>query len=357
MKNHYIIPIFIPHRGCPHDCVFCNQRKITGLDTEITSEQIIDIIEGHLNTISDSVLKEIAFFGGSFTGLDLKVQQSFLNIAKNYKDEGKIDKIRLSTRPDYIDKEIIENLKAYGVDIIELGVQSLDKEVLNSSNRGHTVEDVYRAVDMIKANEFELGLQMMVGLVGDTYNKSLYTVKKFIELNPDFVRIYPTLIIRQTYLETLYIKKIYKPFTLEDTIDYIKDYLMLFKYFDIPVIRIGLQPTKNISFEEDVVAGPLHPSIRQIIESKLYGEIIKLMLIEKRFNTNNLIIKLNSKSVSQFVGYKGENLKKLKKKYNIKIIETNNVNKIEINDGYEKYLLDEKYFIKKYLCKHNIICS
>ncbi|MGO1712315.1 MAG: radical SAM protein, partial [Senegalia sp. (in: firmicutes)] len=144
MKSHYIIPIFIPHRGCPHDCVFCNQRKITGLDTDITNEDIVNTIEEHLATIKAQSIIEIAFFGGSFTGLDIVSQSSFLEIAKKYKDNGKIDKIRLSTRPDYINEEILNNLKDYSVDIIELGVQSMDEGVLSASNRGHNVDDVYR---------------------------------------------------------------------------------------------------------------------------------------------------------------------------------------------------------------------
>lgn len=355
MKNHYIIPIFIPHRGCPHDCVFCNQRKITGLDTDIQNEDIINIIEEHLKTMKTDSLKEIAFFGGSFTGLDINLQSSFLKIAKKYKDVGKIDKIRLSTRPDYIDEKILKNLKYYGVDIIELGVQSMDDEVLKASNRGHTVDDVYRAVELIKKYKFNLGLQMMVGLVKDTYEKSLYTAKEFVRLNPDLVRIYPTLIIKETYLENLYRNNEYEPFSLKDTAEYAKDILMIFKHKKINVIRIGLQPTDNISFEKDVVAGPFHPAIRQIIESKIYKEIIKLLLREKKFKSDTLNINLNSKIISLFVGYKGENLKYLRKKFNVKIIENNNIDQIIINDGYENYVINESYFTEKYLSEHNII--
>ncbi|MGO1527103.1 MAG: elongator complex protein 3 [Senegalia sp. (in: firmicutes)] len=355
MKSHYIIPIFIPHRGCPHDCVFCNQRKITGLDTDITNEDIVNTIEEHLATIKAQSIIEIAFFGGSFTGLDIVSQSSFLEIAKKYKDNGKIDKIRLSTRPDYINEEILNNLKDYSVDIIELGVQSMDEGVLSASNRGHNVDDVYRAIKLIKKYDFNLGLQMMVGLVNDTYEKSLNTAKEFVKLKADLVRIYPTLIIKETYLEKLYKNNEYIPFSLETTIDYIKDILMIFKYNNIPVIRIGLQPTDNISFEKDVVTGPLHPAIRQIIESKIYKEIIKILLKEKEFNSKNLNIKLNNKMISLFVGYKGENLKDLRKKFNVKIIPDNNIDKIEIYDGDENYIINEVYFIEKYLIENNII--
>lgn len=354
-KKHYIIPVFIPHRGCPHDCVFCNQRKITGLDTEMTEDEVIKIIEENLSTMKKDSIKEIAFFGGSFTGLDINTQKDFLKVAKRYKDTGKIDKIRLSTRPDYIDDEIIDNLKKYDVDIIELGVQSMNDDVLIKSNRGHTVKDVYRAVKIIKENNFQLGLQMMVGLVGDTKEKSMFTAKEFIRFSPDLVRIYPTLVVKETYLKTLYEKGIYKPLTIDQTIDYVKNVLMLFEYNEIPVIRIGLQPTDNISLDKDVVAGPFHPAIRQIIESKIYGNILDMFFAESNFKSNKLTISLNDKILSNFVGFKSENLKKLKQNFKIKIIGNDTTNKIIINDGVYQYELDRKHFIERYLKEYGLI--
>ncbi|MBS4539767.1 radical SAM protein [Clostridium sp. D2Q-11] len=354
-KKHYIIPVFIPHQGCPHDCVFCNQRKITGLDTDMTEKEVVDIIENNLSTMKESSIKEIAFFGGSFTGLDINIQKSFLSIAKKYKDLGKIDKIRLSTRPDYINKELIEILKDYNVDIIELGVQSMDEEVLIRSNRGHSIQDVYKAVELIKDQDFILGLQMMVGLVGDTRLKSMYTAKEFIELKPDFVRIYPTLVVKETYLETLYKNGLYNPLTLDQTINYVKDILMLFEYNNITVIRIGLQPTDNISFDKDIVTGPFHPAIRQIIESKIYGDILDMFFSKTNFKSDSLNITLNNKEISNFVGYKGENLEKLKLHFRIKVNGNNLTEDIIISDGVNKYKLDKEYFIKEYLFKHNLI--
>ncbi|MBS4536080.1 radical SAM protein [Clostridium sp. D2Q-14] len=354
-KKYYIIPIFIPHRGCPHDCVFCNQRKITGLDTEITEEEVVEIIEKNLNTMQKDSIKEVAFFGGSFTGLDISTQKSLLSIAKRYKDNGKIHKIRLSTRPDYIDCEIIENLKGCSVDIIELGVQSMDNDVLIKSNRGHDISDVYHAVDLIKKNDFELGLQMMVGLVGDTKFKSLFTAKEFIKLSPNLVRIYPTLVVKETYLEELYKSGEYEPLTINKTIDYVKDILMLFEYYDIPVIRIGLQPTDNISLNKDVIVGPFHPAIRQIIESKIYSDVLEMFIDENKFKSKELIVSLNNKYVSNFVGFKGENLKKLKQNFRVKILGTNSGDEIIINDGTDKYKLNRKYFTERYLAEHNLI--
>jgi len=203
-KKMYIIPLFIPHLGCPFKCVFCNQNSITGQQQEITEEYVRQTIETHLKTLPSNAEIEVSFFGGSFTGIPQDKQNLYLGIAKEYLDKGKIDAIRLSTRPDYIDTEILQNLKRYKVSIIELGVQSMDEEVLLKSRRGHTSEDVVKAVNLIRQYDFKLGLQIMIGLPGDNLEKSLNTAYKIVELKPDFVRIYPALVIKNTYLERMY---------------------------------------------------------------------------------------------------------------------------------------------------------
>ena len=164
MSRHYIIPIFVPHFGCPHDCVFCNQKKITGSSTNVTDKDVERIIEEHLLTFKFPSTIEVAFYGGSFTAIDIEIQKSLLAVPLKYKRENKINYIRLSTRPDAIDIVILKNLKDYLVDTIELGVQSLDQEVLDLSGRGHSVEDVYESANLIKKHGFNLGLQMMIGL-------------------------------------------------------------------------------------------------------------------------------------------------------------------------------------------------
>ncbi|HHV39580.1 MAG TPA: radical SAM protein, partial [Tepidimicrobium sp.] len=182
-KKHFIIPIFVPHLGCPHDCIFCNQRRITGLSTNVRPEHIERIIEEYLSTIPDgSINIEVAFYGGSFTGIDMDIQRKLLSVPLKYKRNCKIDGIRLSTRPDYIDREILDLLREYEVDTIELGVQSLKDEVLNKNGRGHSSDQVYMAAESIKANGFNLGLQMMIGLVGDTRDGVIFTAKEFIKL-------------------------------------------------------------------------------------------------------------------------------------------------------------------------------
>jgi histone acetyltransferase (RNA polymerase elongator complex component) len=223
-----IIPIFVPHRGCPHDCIFCNQKKITGVSTDITKEDVRNIIEEYLQTIDKDASIEIAFFGGSFTAIDIDIQKDLLSVAREYVEKNIIDDIRLSTRPDCINDEILTMLKEYRVSIIELGVQSLDHRVLIDSVRGHSDEDVFKSANLIKSYGIKLGLQMMTGLPSDTEEKCIYTAKKFIELKPDCVRVYPTLVVRDTGLEKLLNESKYSPFTLEQSIDIVKKVLVLF---------------------------------------------------------------------------------------------------------------------------------
>lgn len=269
-NKHYIIPIFVPHLGCPHSCVFCNQQRITGLSTNVKIDDVKKKIEKSLKTIPRNKEKlEVAFYGGSFTGIEKEIQKGLLNVPYSYKKKGIIDEIRLSTRPDYINTEILGLLKRFEVDTIELGVQSLVNDVLKASGRGHVEEEVYRAAKLIKEHDFKLGLQMMIGLPKDTKERSLYTAKQIVSQQPDCVRIYPTLVIKDTSLEKLYLNGSYMPLSLDQAVNISTDLLLLFEYYNINVIRIGLQPTEKISLGKDVVAGPFHPSFRQLVESKI----------------------------------------------------------------------------------------
>jgi len=218
MKKHAIIPIFIPHRGCPNDCVFCNQRKITARTTAPTADEVKNTIDTWLTTLGEVPTVEIAFYGGSFTGLRLTEQSSYLAIAKEYKERGLIDKIHLSTRPDYIDRDILDNLKAYSVDTIELGVQSFDDEVLRKSNRGHTSASVYEAVSLIKEYGFEFGIQLMIGLPGDSLETCIYSAEETVKLKPSLTRLYPTIVIDDTELLEMYERGEYKPLSREEAV-------------------------------------------------------------------------------------------------------------------------------------------
>lgn len=311
-----IIPIFVPHRGCPHDCIFCNQKKITGVSTDITSEDVRNIIEEYLTTIDKDASIEIAFFGGSFTAIDMNIQRNLLSVAKEYVDKNIVDDIRMSTRPDCINDEILTMLKEYKVSIIELGVQSLDEKVLVDSVRGHSDEDVFKSSKLIKKYGIKLGLQMMVGLPSDTEEKCIKTAKKFIELKPDCVRVYPTLVVKETGLEKLLNEGEYNSFTLEESIDIVKKVLVLFYINNINVIRVGLQATEDIAIGKAVLAGPYHPAYRELVESKMYGDYIEY-LIRKYDTKKDVLVLVNKKNVSRILGNKKSNVKEIKGKYNI----------------------------------------
>lgn len=314
-NRQFIIPIFIPHKGCPNDCVFCNQRKITGQGTTYNYEAIEDEIQKALRTIDlkKDPRVEIAFYGGSFTAIDKESQEILLSMAKKYIDQYQLQGIRISTRPDYINEEILNRLKKYGVKIIELGVQSLDVTVLKASNRGHTSDIVYKSAKLIKDFGFVLGIQLMIGLPGDNVQKALATVKKVITLAPEISRIYPTLVIKDTQLEKMYNEGLYEPLSLEDAIELSKDMYHLLFTNNIEVIRMGLQPTENILEGKDVIAGPFHSSFRSlVISSYIYDLMIKSL---GQYNGKAITFVLNNKDISYLVGDKKSNKIKIMEKY------------------------------------------
>ncbi|MDD4564139.1 MAG: radical SAM protein [Eubacteriales bacterium] len=282
MKTHAIIPIFIPHLGCPNDCVFCNQKAITARMQPLGKDDVRDIIEKYLPTLSNRGIKtvEAAFYGGSFTGIPIRLQQEYLSVAKEYKDKGLIQKIHLSTRPDYIDSAILDNLKSCGADIIELGVQSFDEEVLRLSNRGHSRESVFRASEMVKDYGFELGLQLMIGLPGDTHEKSIRSAAEAVKIKPSIARIYPTIIIQNTELDHMYQRKEYIPLTLEDAVRTAKGMYLILKNSGINVIRIGLKSTDIINENGQIIGGTYHPAFRQLVEAEIARENLEKQLQE-----------------------------------------------------------------------------
>ncbi len=355
MTRHYIIPIFVPHYGCPHDCVFCNQKKITGLSTSVRAKDVDEIIREHLLTFKNPGTIEVAFFGGSFTAIDIEVQKELLAIPVKYKKSKKINKIRLSTRPDSIDIEILKMLKDNLVDTIELGVQSLDDDVLKKSGRGHSASDLYKAAKLIKEHDINLGLQMMIGLPGDSKEKSIHTCREFIKLNPFCVRIYPTLVIKETFLENEYLENRYKPISLKEAVEISSIILMMFMINNIDVIRIGLQPTDSIQLGKDVVAGPFHPAFRQLVESDIYLKLIKTYFAREKLQTENknLLIEGNNKIISFISGQKSSNRKYLMNKYKfnkIKILEKDiDLNKINIIIDEHSSTINIKDMMKLYL--------
>lgn len=318
MKKHVIIPIFVPHKGCPNDCIFCNQKKISGQIEEMTSEKIHEIIEEHLATISSAAFKEIAFYGGSFTAIDREMQEMFLKQAFKYVASGSVTEIRISTRPDKIDQETLEVLSRYKVRTIELGVQSLDDEVLRASCRDHDSSVVYKSAELIKKMGFRLGIQTMTGLPRDTREKCLETAHKVAALSPEIVRIYPVLVIKGTGLERLMNEGSYAPQSLEDAVGLCAELLRIYEDKGINVIRIGLQPTENIreGSDSDVIAGPVHPAFRQLVEARL--SLIRLEEIINSCGLSNarrLVIRTGTSNISNIVGQKKSNMEYLKRKY------------------------------------------
>ncbi|HBE8639684.1 radical SAM protein [Clostridioides difficile] len=311
-----IVPIFVPHKGCPHDCIFCNQKKITGVSTDVTSEDARNIIEECLETIDKDADVEIAFFGGSFTAIDIDIQKSLLSVAKEYVEKGLVKDIRMSTRPDCIDEDILSMLKEYKTSIIELGVQSLDEKVLLDSIRGHQSEIVYKSSKMIKNSGIKLGLQMMIGLPADTEEKCIFTAKKFVELKPDCVRVYPTLVVKDTGLEKLMEQNKYNPFTLEESVNIVKKVLVLFYVNNINVIRVGLQATDDIQIGKAVLAGPYHPAFRELVEADMIKDYLEFVILQNK-NIKQMLVKSNKKNISKIIGNKKTNVKYMEEKFGV----------------------------------------
>lgn len=340
MKKEYIIPIFVPHLGCPNKCVFCNQTKITGKQKQVTAEEARKVIDEYLSNFKDKENKvEIAFFGGSFTAIDEKIQNELLEVAYEYVRKGLVDSIRISTRPDYITKDILKRLKKYKVKTIELGVQSTNNYVLAKAKRGHTFEDIKKASKLIRFYGFNLGHQMMVGLPESTALDEVNTAKDLIKLKPKIVRIYPVLVIKDTELEEDYNKGEYEPLSVTQAVERCAEIADLFNKKKINIIRIGLQNTEEITDPEketsQVVAGPYHPAFRQLVEGRLWYNAIVSQI--KKYNTKVKVveIKANPEDVNNIIGHKKENIKKLKDIYEVDIVLKTDENikngKFEIN--------------------------
>ncbi len=315
----YNLPIFIPHRGCPHDCVFCSQRKITGVDTDVTPEEVRGMIEKFLSTTdSENASVEVAFFGGSFTGLEIAIQEAFLRTAAEFFP--RVDGIRLSTRPDYISEEILDLLQKYGVTTIELGVQSTDNTVLEANNRGHDFDSVIRASERIRARGIRLGHQMMLGMYGSTEEKDLKTVEDIIALSPECVRIYPVITLKDTYLEELFKSGRYVPYEIDKAASLAAHAIRRFRESGIDVIRVGLHASEDLEDGVSVVAGPYHPAFGEIAESMIYREKIEENLGENVCDGTQFVFECPRREISKAIGHKGMNKKYFAEKYGVKLI-------------------------------------
>lgn len=318
MKRTINIPVFVSHQGCPNDCVFCNQKRITGVRKEETEEQIRQKIEHFLATCqAEEAEKEIAYFGGSFTGIEEEKQLMYLRIAGTYVQSGEVKGVRVSTRPDYMDREICERLYRNHVTTVELGVQSADDEVLRLNRRGMKASAVETAVSYLREYPFSLGLQMMTGMLGSDEEKDLYTARELIRLKPDFVRIYPTVILRDTALYDLYLQGKYVPMELEASVRLSAKLLDLFESAGIPVIRLGLMAGEEINEKE--VIGPYHSSYRELVESYRICRTVECALDGKQTAGKELEIICAPSMVSKVIGNRRKNVLLWQEKYGVRV--------------------------------------
>jgi len=318
--KHYNIPIFIPELACPNRCIYCNQRHISGQLQAVKPEEIKQIIEQHLATFIRPSEVELAFFGGSFTGIDEKDMLTYLQIVQPYIEQGEIKSIRISTRPDYINEKILDILQQYNVKDIELGAQSLNEEVLAFAKRGHTVRDVENASQLIKSYGFSLGLQMMIGLPLDTVEKSKETAKKILKLGAESTRIYPTLVINNTDLADLYRQNKYKALSLDEAVDWTAEIYKIFSQSSIKILRIGLHPSEALINGTELLAGPFHVSFKELVLTKIWQEKFEKLPI----NTKTILV--NPKEINYAIGYNSKNKQLLQKKFPyLKFISDSNV--------------------------------
>lgn len=327
--KHGNIAIFVPHNGCPHQCSFCNQRSITGVRYQPTEKDIDNAVKTAV-TSAKNYDYEIAFFGGSFTAIDREYMLSLLKCAYKYVEDKTVGGIRLSTRPDSIDEEVLTILKKYGVTSIELGAQSMCDDVLTANLRGHTAEDVKRSSRLIKEYGFSLGLQMMTGLYKSDVEKDIFTAKEIISLAPDTVRIYPTITIENTMLGTLFENEEYKPNTLEESVNLCALLLKMFSENNIEVIRLGLHYSDDL--ENDMLYNNYHPAFKELCESKIMLDEFLRLCREKKIPTDTAVnVAVNSKSVSKFVGQKRSNVLTLHDMgYDVKAVQDNTLGMYEL---------------------------
>ncbi len=308
MKHkHENVALFVPHAGCPHQCSFCNQRHISGTVQPLTKTDVQNACNRALETSHvDADCREIAFFGGSFTAIEKTQMIELLEAAYPFVRDGSFSGIRVSTRPDAIDREILSILCRYGVSTVELGAQSMVDAVLAENRRGHTAQDVCDASVLIKESGLQLGLQMMTGLPADTEDGARYTARELAALSPDFVRIYPTLVIDHTPLAARYRAGTYLPQTIEQAIDLCAELLNFFEQErGIPVIRLGLHGDATV--EEHCLAGPFHPAFRERCESRLLLQKITAYFQPPCKGT----VTVHPCMVSKVIGQKRENMQRL----------------------------------------------
>ena len=316
----FIIPVFLPHHGCPHRCIFCNQMTITSI-----KKNLLDTEQLHLwiNEFIKYKKKprypvQIAFYGGNFLGLKTDDIKRLLNAAAKFVKDGQVDSIRLSTRPDTINNQRLDAIKQYPVAAIELGVQSMDDQVLATAKRGHTSLDTEQAVELLKARKYTIGLQMMVGLPGDDEAKALTTGRRIAGLGPDFVRIYPTAVLANSPLAAWYQQGKYTPWPLKQCVTVVKKLYLMFTNNKIPVVRMGLQSSEDLEEGSTVLAGPYHPAFGHLVHSEIFLDRAVAAINPATNNHNAVILKVHPRDISKMRGLNNHNIEILKKRFQIK---------------------------------------
>lgn len=322
-QKHSNIAIFIPHMGCEHACSFCNQRIISGSESPMTPKQAYDTIQSAYDAITDPAARkqtEIAFFGGSFTAIDERLMEQYLQVCKPFLGENGFGGVRISTRPDAITVPILDTLQRYGVTAIELGVQSLDDRVLALNDRGHTAADAFAAIRLIRSEgyRFSLGLQMMIGLYGESKESLYHTAKTILALKPDTVRIYPTVVLKGTKLDALLQSGMYQPMSLVDAVQFTAEWLDRFEDAGIRVIKVGLHASEDV--EKQMTGGIYHPAYRELCEGVRYRKKIEALLAGQEKGSYLLFVPKGD--ISKAVGQKRENLRYFEERgYRLKLKE------------------------------------
>jgi len=316
-RRPFIIPVFLPHAGCPHQCVFCNQTSITGVRRDMVSpenveRQILEFLDYKEN---DRRPVQVAFYGGNFLGLEKDYIERLLNVSTKFVKYKKIDAIRFSTRPDTIDHERIEIIKNYPVTTVEIGAQSMDDRVLDMAKRGHSAFDTQQAVTLLKNRHYQIGLQIMVGLPKEDEAISLSTAYRISELEPDFVRIYPTIVLKRSLLARWYENGTYRPWSLERSVAHVKTLYLFFKKKNIPVIRMGLQASEDLDSGAAILAGPYHPAFGHLVHSEIFMDMATELMENMAFPKDSVTLKVHPKSISKMRGLKNKNVNALKKRF------------------------------------------
>ncbi|MDY7035645.1 MAG: radical SAM protein [Thermodesulfobacteriota bacterium] len=320
--RHLIVPLFIPNHGCPHRCIFCQQQTITAQsDQPIDKSAIRDVLDKSIKSkkYDMSQEREVAFYGGTFTRLPISKMTELLEAVTPYLDKGLFKSIRVSTRPDAMDKNRLDLMRKLGVSTVELGAQSMDDRVLELSERGHTARDTIEAVYRLRRHGFTVGIQLMPGLPGDSEEKFMKTVEEVIKIHPDMVRIYPALVINGTVLARMYYEKRYEPLQFEEAVNICKKSCIRLESKGIPVIRIGLMSSPTLRKKGQIVAGPWHEAFGFLVRSAIHWEKIKIYLPVPG-KASKIRIRAPLREIPLIRGYKNLGLHLIKEKTGSRIM-------------------------------------